>query len=577
MNWLQNLSGYFNPILQGIGTGIGSSLSRLPQQLGSWLGNPTNLLGAGLIGAGYGMDKEPGYLTEARQYQRNLFTSPEAIAQGMAGQVGAMQQYYEPLMLQNEKAVLDNAQQRVIAGQPASFSTAMGGNEVAAIRNATVNQLVPARQAMLADLSRENLNRQARASEVLLGEGYQNKNAEALSRLGAALLTGGQGGGGGYGIPGTTGQPGSAPWGTGGGAAGGGASWPGGMGGIPGQNGTMLSGVGQLGSLAGLFTGGNALQQGLGLLPGAAAGAFQTLSPQAGQALVQSVQGLLGGATVGGFEQVGSGAVAILDQSGNIIGGILPSGDVINGTTGQLAGNLASGQGGLASSIANFQGLLGAPGFGSVGGVLSGLGSAAGGGYLGYQVGQLLPNQSTGALAGAGTGALTGFAVGGPIGAAVGGIAGLFGGLFGARQQQQMEKAQRLSADMASQQNNVGATAAFWTPALAAAGIDPSGFAQFAQQQVQNTPQGPTAFSYGGYSGTLDQAEAIAYVGARTLLQAIQQVHPEYTSLDQVPNFRTNYIDYLMQHLKIESDGGLSPVSSVGQFGSYLTSAGLGL
>jgi hypothetical protein len=60
-----------------------------------------------------------------------------------------------------------------------------------------------------------------------------------------------------------------------------------------------------------------------------------------------------------------------------------------------------------------------------------GIGSAAAGGLIGYQIGSMTTNRTQGALGGAAGGALAGFAVGGPVGAAIGGIAGFVGGIIG--------------------------------------------------------------------------------------------------------------------------------------------------
>lgn len=118
---------------------------------------------------------------------------------------------YEPLLAQQEKTLLDDAQQRIIAGLPASMGTAMGGSEIGAIRSAISNELLPRRQALIADLTRENLNRKINAATTVLGfekaaqlygfqaalqaaqssaEAERNRNAQ-LAQLGIALLLGG--------------------------------------------------------------------------------------------------------------------------------------------------------------------------------------------------------------------------------------------------------------------------------------------------------------------------------------------------------------------------------------------------
>jgi len=181
--------------------------------------------GLGLTGLGGVMDREPGYAVEARQSLRNLFTSPEqgpgatnyisslysdpgAIARNMSSQLGSMQQYYEPYLMQQENRAMNDLQTRALAGLPASLSTAMQGSELQGIKDLWAGQLLPQRQALLADMARQNLDLQLRAADRMFGAStnaagkildysstQNNPLADAIAKLGAGMMAGGGGGG----------------------------------------------------------------------------------------------------------------------------------------------------------------------------------------------------------------------------------------------------------------------------------------------------------------------------------------------------------------------------------------------
>src|SRR3990167_2967631 len=93
-----------------IGSLLGGGGGRL--DLSSFLKNPA--VGAGLLGIG-AAQKEPGEIQESRQFLRNVFNSTaDPFAQG------GLYSQYGPLLEQQEKEALDQVQQRVNAGQPAS-------------------------------------------------------------------------------------------------------------------------------------------------------------------------------------------------------------------------------------------------------------------------------------------------------------------------------------------------------------------------------------------------------------------------------------------------------------------------
>ena len=199
-------------------------------------------------------------------------------------------------------------------------------------------------------------------------------------------------------------------------------------------------------------------------------------------------------------------------------------------------------------------------------------------------VGGLIPDSraggtAAGAASGAAAGAIMGSVlpgIGTAIGAAIGALAGAFGGFGGSRGADHAFKAQRLSADMASQSNNVAKFGAFWTAALGEAGYaDMDGWAGMVQKQITDTPGGASTYSAGGITLSDDQPNAMIRIGSQLLLKEIQKHSPQITSLDMVPDFRKGYIDYIMNNLKIESGGGVVPIQNIGQAGGYLTMAGL--
>lgn len=160
------------------------------------------LLGGGLMTGGALMDKESGETTEARQYLRNIFTSPNALANDFTGQMGSIQSVFEPYIRQQEKYALDDIQQRAIAGQPQSFTTAMGGPELNALRTTNEAVLAPRRQAFMGELGLNFLNQRQNAANSILKNSQPDPLATALSQLGAIMLAGGIGNSGGGGASG---------------------------------------------------------------------------------------------------------------------------------------------------------------------------------------------------------------------------------------------------------------------------------------------------------------------------------------------------------------------------------------
>ena len=427
------LSTFGQPLLQAgtnlltnqlLGLNTGQQPGTVPgvNLLGMNLGLP-QVAGAALLGGGILGSKEPGEALEARQFLRNRFTSPTALSEQFTTQVQGLQGQFQPLLDQHVQRAAEQNSQRFAAAFPGTVGAQ--GSEFGTFNRMLADEILPKQQAFLGQLGLDALQAQERAAGTILGTSKPDALSQLAAMMGLNLLTGGGG------VGGNTVQMAYDPR-TGAYVPAGTVSTTGqtGTGGLPGGSSSLLnpSLVGQLGSVGGLFQGGQSLLQGLGLLPGAASGAFATLSPSAGSALMSSLGALFPGAAIGGLEEVGGGAIALLGQDGAILGGLLPDGTVISGANGSILGNLAGGGG--FSGMLSGQGLLGGAGLGSAGALLSGLGAGGAGAGLGYLIGDKLfdGSQTGGALAGAGTGALAGLALGGPVGAVIG---ALTGGLFG--------------------------------------------------------------------------------------------------------------------------------------------------
>ena len=534
------------------------------QQQGISLGgltSPQGLLGLGLLGGSFLGKEEPGYVTEARQNVRNV-SSPQGYGNVFGQTVQGLQSQFQPLLNQQAEKGIADVSQRYKAAFPATVG--MQGSQVAGLEKYLREELVPTQQAFLGSLGLQGINQQQQAATKIMELDRPDPFKQALAQLGGALMlgsgqnTGTFGGGGGFDLSSILGggqqsnmlRPGQ-PTETG----------------VLGQlqNALGIGGVGGITNFQNLFQGGNALQSGLGLTTGLF-GAGNTLSPAAGQAFTQAISQQLGGATIGAFEQIPGGAIGVLDQSGKMIAHVLPNGSVVAGAP-QTSG-FTSALGGTGSTMS---GVLGAAGAG-----LAGFAS-------GNIIGQQLPDTraggaAAGAAGGAAAGAIMGSilpGIGTAIGAAIGALTGAIGGLGGSRSVDHQFKAQRLSADLASNRNNVPVTGSFWMGALGEANYqDLDGFKGFVDSRTA-LPHGNNSFSYGGIGGVMHSQDAIAKVGGTTLLKQIQKTSPQISSLDQVPNFRDGYISYLMDNYRIESGGGLSKPSSPGQFGGLLINAGM--
>jgi len=413
MNWQQ--------ILQLLNTGA--------QTFNTIASNPLvqTATGAGLLAASTNQ-KPPGYVEEATQYLRNRL-APTGIADQFSGQIGALAAEYQPLQEQQRNQLLDQTQQRFIAGQPSSFSTAMSGPEIAGIRNAIVNQILPAERAERARIGEYLLTTGGSAANDLLRYAKPNPLSEAFGKLGGQLLSNGLG-----------------------------------IGGQAGQGTAGQSGIGKalLDAFGGNTSVGDAISQAVGLAN--TSGDTSKLA-----ALLSS--GILKGTPFPMGLQASTPAGQVIQQAINA--GLVESPAAI--PTGAASG----------SGLATFLGS-------SLGTVLGLAGIAAGGYGLGGLASNLGQNQfqssAGGALGGAAAGALAGTlifpGVGTAIGAIVGGLGGFFGGLFGERSEQHALKAANLQSDLSAQANAVQQIGSFFATALQGSGIDAASFMNYVRQQV---------------------------------------------------------------------------------------------
>ena len=381
-NWL----GTLNSGLQTAGSLLNLRNLFQPQsQIGlGGLNIPSSLAGAGLTLGSLAADKEPGDVTQARQFLRNRFTSPTALSEQFAGQIGGLAQQYQPLLTQQRQRGIEDIQQRFAAAFPKTVGAQ--GPEFGALSRYITDEALPREQAVLGDIGRQLLTEQGNAASTILQSNKGNPLADALGQLGGVLLAKDL---------------------------------------FPGGTSAYASGMPGGGTTGGIGSGGNL-------------GTNNALS-SIGQLLGQTVQF---GGTMGTGTQLLDQAgriIGVVGKDGTVT-------DLSRGIVGQIGSQAGAATGvdfGLPGA-----GLLGPAGFGSSGALLSSVGSAGGGYAIGRAIGSRLPNETTGALGGAAAGAAAGFAIGGgPLGALIGAIAGGIGGFTGQRSTTQQAKASSIQAE----------------------------------------------------------------------------------------------------------------------------------
>src|SRR3990167_6527738 len=179
---LGNLSGLFG------GGGGGSSGGGGGFNLGG-LNIPSNLLGAGLLGTGLLTDQEPGEVGEARQFLRNRFTSPTALADQFGTQVGAFQQQYQPLLDQMRQRGIDEISQQFAAAFPGTVGAQ--GPQFGTMGRYLTDEALPREQAVLGDLARYGMNLQGDAAGKILDTSKPDAMSQLAAILGYDMLAGG--------------------------------------------------------------------------------------------------------------------------------------------------------------------------------------------------------------------------------------------------------------------------------------------------------------------------------------------------------------------------------------------------
>lgn len=602
-----------------INTGTNLLTNRLlglsPQ--GVQLGNltiPNSLLGGGLLLGSAALGKEPGEVAEARQFTRNIFTTPEFLGQNLAKIVPQLEQTFDPFLQRQRQFAVEALQGPFIAAHP---NLRPSGTELATIQRGLAEEFFPREREFIGNAALNLLAEQPRAARSLLESSRPDPFAQAVGQLGGMLLArdllGGQ-------------QAGTQLFDQSGNLLGSvgtdGAFLPTGAGSqlLPSLRPGVLQG--QLGSQVAnllLTTGGQTIlsqampELGQLLLPQGPGGpvAVDLLS----SLIAAPGQSFLYTSSRGATAIVSPGEAALLQAQGagkisplstgsqgiglgttlgalgaGVLGTQLGKGAFPEGERSSLGTGLGGATGGLLGAAL---GTAIAPGIGTV--IGAGLGSAAGSAAGGAvtQPDISLRETAQGALGGGLFGGLGGFfaaqgdvstkealrdatltalgtAVGDPLGGAI------VGGILGKQRGDKIEKAQRRAADLQAQNNNISIAGSFWTSALGLAGsADVDRFGAFIDEQLRVAEAGALPFAFDGISGTEDQQEAIVRVGSTLLLQELQKISPEITDLDQIPGFRSRYIDFLMENYRIESGGGLSRPSDIGQFGSFLDAASL--
>ena len=209
---------------------LNTSLQLIPQLFGSGGSsgsglNLSNLAGAGLLGAGLAGDKEPGEVTEARQFLRNQFTSPNAttdiLARNVTGaktalapvygdvgptgtgqnfltaqldpnntasrftsNVSAVKSQYEPLLKQQRDKDIAEISQRFAAAFPSSVGAQ--GPEFGALGDYIVEEALPREQALYGDLGLNLMSRQDQAARDLYSD--EQARRQSVASAGGGLL-----------------------------------------------------------------------------------------------------------------------------------------------------------------------------------------------------------------------------------------------------------------------------------------------------------------------------------------------------------------------------------------------------
>jgi hypothetical protein len=365
-------------------------------------GIPNALIGSGLTLAS-AAQKEPGEVTEARQFLRNRFTSPTAISDQFTGQLGGLASSFQPLLTQQREQDIAGIQQRFAQAFPSQVGAQ--GPEFGTLSRYISAEALPREQGLLGELGLKLIDTQGRAAETILNANKPDPLSAALGQLGGQFL--GQN---------VLGSGGSTPFGQ------------------PGQP--------QVNPQTGQLT-----------QPTSSSSPWYQQISQMNPAELATQLGYGAGGIAGSpfvFTTASGQAVPIgIDEASQLA--TQGYGSQITAQTGAtgVAGGIDVGMPGA--------GLLGPAGAGSAGALASSAASAIGGGLVGYKVGTAFADwyekqhagetsniggYYRGAIPGAVSGGAVGFAVGGPVGAAIGAVVGgISGGVSGIYAERRREDA----------------------------------------------------------------------------------------------------------------------------------------
>ena len=492
------------------------------------LNNPYLLAGGGLTGlSALGRD-EPGYVTEARQAVRNI-EQPEGYSSVFGRTVSGLQDQFLPLMKQQAEQGIADVSQRYAAAFPGSVG--MQGGEIAGLNRYLRDQLVPTQQAYLGNLGITGIGQQQNAAQTILKENTDDPLRQGIATLAAAMLMKGIYGNG----QGTGTGTGSDIFGQIQKLLGGGGGTPGG--GIPG----LPGGGGGIGDIFNSAGGVSAALSNPNLF-----NSIASLGTSAfGTAVMPSVApngiGLMFTDVATGYPAGTMGANGVMyDNFGNLLSGGAGAGTQGGGFMSGFLAPQAAGTTGWAG-LTGGTGLMGAPSFGSLAGIGSGL-AAGGAGYaLGSMIGGQLPGggisgQGGAALGGAGAGALAGFAIGGPIGAAIGALAGAAGGFMKSREVSHAVKAANLKADTDYQTGQSRTIADYFLPVIEQQGGDVGPLMDKVANLINTT------------SAPGDQQGQIAQLLGDELLRAAKVNDPGIGSLSDIPGLKESFMQFMIKN-----------------------------
>lgn len=137
----------------------------MPSFLDSFL-SPQSVGGLGLLGASMLGREEPGYVTEARQFLRNRYTSPEALPGEFTGLLPSLEAQFDPFFKQQEQRGIADISQRFANAFPGEVGAQ--GPEFGALGRYLTDEMIPGRQSFYGNTALNLLNAKERAASQIL-------------------------------------------------------------------------------------------------------------------------------------------------------------------------------------------------------------------------------------------------------------------------------------------------------------------------------------------------------------------------------------------------------------------------